>query len=60
MATSNHPYQSCRDRDCEQPYCQIWREARAEGYEHGHEDGYETGYGDGYAAAAAAAARSTP
>ena len=55
MATSTHPYQSCRDRDCELPYCQIWREARAEGYEHGFEDGY----GDGFDAGAAAAARST-
>jgi hypothetical protein len=43
MSTPNHPHQSCRDRDCERPYCQIWREARAEGYEHGREDGFDEG-----------------
>jgi flagellar biosynthesis/type III secretory pathway protein FliH len=58
MATSTHPYQSCRNRECELPYCQIWREARAEGYEHGFEDGYEAGYGAGLDAGAAAAERS--
>jgi hypothetical protein len=58
MAASTHPYQSCRDRDCDLPYCRIWREARAEGYEHGFEDGYEAGYGPGFDAGAAAAARS--
>jgi hypothetical protein len=54
MATSTHPYRSCRDRDCELPYCVIWREARAEGFEVGFEDGYEVGF----AAGAASAARS--
>lgn len=58
MSTASHPYRSCRDRDCELPYCVIWREARAEGFEHGFEDGYESGYPDGFAAGAASAARS--
>jgi flagellar biosynthesis/type III secretory pathway protein FliH len=53
MEVSEHRYQSCRDRDCERPYCQIWREARAEGYEHGFEDGYEAGFEAGSRAAAA-------
>jgi hypothetical protein len=58
MATSTHPYRSCRDRDCELPYCVIWREAKAEGIEIGFEDGYGAGYGAGFDAGAAAAARS--
>ena len=59
MSPANHPYQSCRDRECERPYCAIWREARAEGYEHGFEDGYQAGYDDGLDAGARAAERST-
>jgi hypothetical protein len=43
MARQQHPYQSCRDRDCQLPYCVIWREARAEGYEEGFEDGFAAG-----------------
>jgi flagellar biosynthesis/type III secretory pathway protein FliH len=43
MATAKHRYESCRDRDCQLPYCVIWREARAEGYEEGFEDGYAAG-----------------
>ncbi len=48
MAMNQHPYQSCRDRDCGRPYCLIWREARQEGYD----DGYRDGYADGAASAA--------
>jgi hypothetical protein len=59
MSTAKHPHQSCRDRDCDLPYCQIWREARAEGYEHGFEDGHEAGYGEGFEAGSRTAARST-
>jgi hypothetical protein len=59
MSSQDHPYRSCRDRDCERPYCLIWREARAEGYEHGLEDGYQAGYDDGLDAGARAAERST-
>jgi hypothetical protein len=34
-----HSYRSCRDKDCEQPYCAIWKEAWAEGYDEGFIDG---------------------
>ena len=44
-----HRYESCRDRDCERPYCRIWREAREEGYQEGLEDGYTAGYAAGVA-----------
>jgi hypothetical protein len=39
MATDQHSYRSCRDRDCERPYCVIWKEAWAEGYDEGFIDG---------------------
>jgi hypothetical protein len=38
-----HPYQSCRDAECERPYCLIWREARTEGYRDGFADGFAAG-----------------
>jgi hypothetical protein len=44
-----HRHESCRDRDCDRPYCRIWREARAEGYEEGHADGYAEGFAAGAA-----------
>ncbi len=51
---SSHRYESCRDGDCERPYCQIWREARAEGYQEGYADGNSAGYAAGFAAGQAA------
>jgi hypothetical protein len=39
MTDRPHRYESCRDRDCERPYCRIWREAWAEGYDEGFADG---------------------
>lgn len=47
---ASHPYQSCRDADCERRYCVIWREARAEGYADGYTDGHEVGYRVGHQA----------
>ena len=44
-----HRYESCRDPDCERPYCRIWREGRAEGWQEGYQAGYVQGYEDGYA-----------
>ena len=42
MKPPEHPYQSCRDADCERPYCQIWKQAFAEGYEYGFADGLDS------------------
>jgi hypothetical protein len=42
---AKHPYQSCRDDRCELPYCRIWREARAEGFEDGYSEGFAAGAG---------------
>jgi hypothetical protein len=58
MAPDQHRYESCRDRDCERPYCRIWREAKAEGYSDGYDDAkteffrprYDEGFRDGLAA----------
>ena len=55
---ASHPYQSCRDADCERRSCVIWREARAEGYadgldagyREGHRDGHKRGWNEGFAA----------
>jgi hypothetical protein len=46
MATAQHRYQACRDRDCERTACTAWREA------------YEEGFAEGFAAGAAAAGES--
>ena len=54
MAPKQHRHESCRDRDCERPYCRIWREARAEGYDEGYADGSAAGFSAGYAAGQAA------
>ena len=43
MTTHEHRYQSCRDPECERPYCQIWKTAFAEGYGYGFDDGYAAG-----------------
>ncbi len=40
---ANHRHESCRDDDCELPYCRIWKEARAEGYDDGYRDGFAAG-----------------
>jgi hypothetical protein len=34
-----HRYESCRDKDCERPFCRIWREAWQQGYDDGFADG---------------------
>jgi flagellar biosynthesis/type III secretory pathway protein FliH len=44
-----HRYQTCRDEECELPYCRIYREGYADGYEDGHGAGYGAGKADGYA-----------
>lgn len=58
MATAQHRYQACRDSECERPYCLIWREARAEGYDEGYPEGFADGNASGFAAGQAAAAAS--
>lgn len=45
MGTPKHRY-PCRDRDCDNTLCQVYREA----YRDGLRDGYREGYSDGYAA----------
>jgi flagellar biosynthesis/type III secretory pathway protein FliH len=44
-----HRYENCQESACERPFCRIWREARAEGYEEGHADGYAEGFAAGAA-----------
>jgi flagellar biosynthesis/type III secretory pathway protein FliH len=51
MATPQHRYQACRDRDCERIACAAWREGREEGYTDGHAEGFAEGYAAGAAAA---------
>jgi hypothetical protein len=58
MTSQQHRYESCRDRDCERPYCRIWREARAEGYQDGYIEGEAAGFSAGFAAGVASAAGS--
>ena len=53
MIGREHRYESCRDAGCERPYCVIWREARAEGYDEGYADGQSAGFAAGMAAAQA-------
>lgn len=35
-----HPYQACRDPQCERYACRVWKEAWAEAYREGREDGW--------------------
>ena len=42
-ANGQHPYQACRDPDCERYACRVWKEA----FEEGYDDGYRQGYDDG-------------
>jgi len=51
MAAQQHRHQSCRDKDCERPYCRIWKEAWAEAYAVGYQDGEVAGFAAGVAAA---------
>lgn len=44
---ANHRHESCRDSNCELPYCRIWKEALAEGYEAGYADGFQNGFAAG-------------
>jgi len=44
-----HRYQTCRDDDCELPYCRIYREGYAAGHSVGAAAGYAAGRADGYA-----------
>lgn len=46
---NSHPYQACRDPDCDRYACRVWKEAFAEGYRDGREDGYRAGYEVGHA-----------
>jgi hypothetical protein len=48
-----HRYESCRDEDCERPWCRIWREAWDEGYREGYAEGQAAGFEAGFAAATA-------
>jgi hypothetical protein len=47
-----HRYQTCRDEDCELPYCRIYKEGFGDGhgagYGSGHADGHAEGYAEGY------------
>lgn len=47
---NEHRYESCRDAECERPYCRIYRETKAEFYEQGYADGNSAGYAAGFAA----------
>ena len=58
MGTQEHRYESCRDRNCERPYCRICREARAEGYREGYDDGAAAGFAAGFEAGVNACPRS--
>lgn len=49
MTARQHPYQSCRDRDCERPYCLIWREAWSQAQEV-IEQSWRDGFAEGLAA----------
>jgi hypothetical protein len=42
MPSRPHRYESCRDTDCQRPFCRIWREAWDEGYQQGLADGLRT------------------
>ena len=44
---SQHPYQACRDPECERYACRVWKEAFKEGYDDGFVDGYGAGFSDG-------------
>ena len=35
-----HPYQACRDEQCERYACRIWKEAWREAYREGRDDGW--------------------
>jgi hypothetical protein len=52
-----HRYQTCRDEDCELPYCRIYKEGveigTAGGHAAGHAAGRAEGYAEGYAEGAA-------
>jgi hypothetical protein len=43
IAGHAHRHESCRDKECERPYCRIWREAWDEAYQLGYDDGYAAG-----------------
>lgn len=43
-----HPYQACRDRECERYACRAWKEAWREAYAEGLREGYRQGYDAGY------------
>jgi hypothetical protein len=45
VSTNGHPYQACRDTDCEKYACRVYKEA----YRDGYEDGYAAGFTDGIA-----------
>jgi flagellar biosynthesis/type III secretory pathway protein FliH len=48
MALPRHPYEKCRDTNCERPACRAWKEALEEGYQEGRKDGYAEGYPIGH------------
>ena len=50
-----HDYHKCRDLECPLPYCRIWKEALAVGFERGYWKGFADGEAAGFAAGMAAA-----
>lgn len=38
-----HPYESCRDADCQRVACEAWREGHGQGYAEGEAAGYAAG-----------------
>jgi hypothetical protein len=57
---TKHRYRSCRDEDCQLPYCRIYKEGYGDGHSAGfgagqavgHAEGYSEGYAEGQADAA--------
>lgn len=41
--SGEHRYESCRDPRCDRKLCEVWREAKAEGYREGYGDGFPDG-----------------
>jgi hypothetical protein len=48
-ANGQHPYQACRDPECERFACRAYKEGYADGYADGTAAAYAAGYDDGLA-----------
>ena len=44
-----HPYQACRDQECDKYACRVWKEAWAEAWAEAFGAGYAAGHEDGFA-----------